>query len=101
MWRAVQRPHPQGMGDNADYPEGKIWRNRAAPDILRRATLGADQSNHARKTKRRAAAGAQSARIHPGAQNGAPFISDRGPGVRRERLSFLQSLQEIYRSQIS
>ena len=100
MWRPVQRPHPQGMGDNADYSKGKIWRNRATPDILRRATLGVDQPNHARKTKRRAAAGVQSARIHPAAQNGAPFINDRGPGVRRERLSFLQSLQENYRSQI-
>src|SRR6266700_2108521 len=100
MWCAVQRPHSQGMGDNADYPKGKIWRDRAATHVLRRATLGTDQPNHARKTKRRAAAGMQSARIHRETQNGTPLISNRGAGVGRERVSFLQSLQEDDRPQI-
>ena len=62
--------------------------------IFCRATLGPHQPNRARETERRAAPGAQGARIHRATQNGAAFIGGRRASIRRERVSLLQSLQE-------
>src|SRR5204862_1554679 len=86
----------QSLGDDADYPEGQVRRDRAASELFRRATLRPDQPDRARETKRRAPAGAQGARIHPATQERAVISDRRRAGLRRERVSFLQGLQEVH-----